>query len=181
MERLIQVDSADDILPTYRDTPIEHLLQYHNLRHPFPTYDHPELLIGKCMDYRERLHIPDNFAYIIRAGGANLRYSEFSISYAIAVGGVFTIALIGHNNCGMVNLMAKKDAFIQGLVQHEGWNEERAFEHFMHFAPMFEIDNEIDFVISEAQRLRLRYPNVLIAPLLYRVEDRRLYLIEEKL
>lgn len=181
MDRLIAVNTEEDIFPQYRNTPIGRLLQYHNLNHPFPTYEHPELLIGKCMDYRERLRIPDNFAYIIRAGGANLRYSEFSISYAIAVGGVFAIALIGHNNCGMVNLMAKKEIFIEGLVRHEGWDAERASEHFMHFAPMFEIDNEIDFVISEAKRLRLRYPNVLIVPLLYRVEDRRLYLIEEKL
>jgi carbonic anhydrase len=29
------------------------------------------------------------------------------------------------------------------------------------------------------RRLRLRYPKVLVAPLLYRVEDNRLYLIQE--
>ena len=39
-----------------------------------------------CMDNRKHLHIPDNFAFIIRSGGANLRYSEFKVSYAIAVG-----------------------------------------------------------------------------------------------
>ena len=73
------------------------------------------------MDHRKRLRIPDNFAYIIRAGGGNLRYSEFKVSYAIAVGEVKTIALIGHNQCGMVNLISKREQFIQGMVEHAGW------------------------------------------------------------
>ena len=101
------------------------------------------------------------------------------MSYAIAVGGVKSIALIGHNNCGMVNLMSKKDLFIQGLVESAGWERKWAEEHFMHFASMFEIGNEVDFVLSEAKRLRLRYPRIQIAPLLYRVENNRLCLISE--
>ena len=44
---------------------------------------------------------------------------------------------------------------------------------------MFEIGNEIDFILSEVKRLRLRYPGIPVAPMLYRVEDNRLYLIEE--
>jgi carbonic anhydrase len=95
-----------------------------------------------------------------------------------AVGGVTAIALIGHNQCGMVNLMARRDLFIQGLV-NAGWEKEWADEHFMHFAPMFEVGNEVDFVLSEAKRLRLRYPKIQVAPLMYRVEDNRLYLIQE--
>ena len=39
--------------------------------------------------------------------------------------------------------------------------------------------NEIDFVSSEAKRLRLRYPKILVAPLIFRVEDNRLYQIRE--
>ena len=132
------------------------------------------------MDHRKHLHIPDNFAYIIRSGGANLRYSEFKVSYAIAVGGVGAIALIGHNNCGMVNLAARKDVFINNLVENAGWSEEHAEEHFVSFAPLFEIGNEIDFVLSEAVRLRNRYPKVLVAPMLYLVEDNRLYLLNEE-
>ena len=49
----------------------------------------------------------------------------------------------------------------------------------MHFAPMFEIGNEVDFVLSEAKRLRLRYPKIVVAPMLYRVEDNLLCLIKE--
>jgi len=131
------------------------------------------------MDNRKHLHIPDNFAFIIRSGGGNLRYSEFKVSYAIAIGGVMNIALIAHNHCGMVNLFSRKKAFVQGLVEKAGWNPEWAEEHFMNFAPMFEIGNEIDFVIIEAKRLRLRYPKICIAPLFYRIEDNLLYLIKE--
>lgn len=173
------IQTEEDIFPRYRDTPIGHLLEYHNLGQPFKSYTRAELLVGMCMDHRKHLHIPDNFAYIIRAGGANLRYSEFKVSYAIAVGGVTAIALIGHNNCGMVNLAARKTEFIENLVMNAGWTQEQAEEHFTSFAPLFEIGNEIDFVLSEAKRLRNRYPKVLVAPMLYRVEDNRLYLLSE--
>lgn len=179
MKRLVTVLEPDNIFPVYRNTPIGLLLEYHNLGRSLDSFTKAQLLIGMCMDNRKHLRIPDNFAYIIRAGGANLRYSEFKVSYAIAVGGVSAIALIGHTHCGMVNLIARKDQFIQGLVDNAGWDREWAEEHFMHFAPMFEIGNEVDFVLSEAKRLRLRYPKVQVAPLIYRVEDNLLYLINE--
>jgi len=179
MNRLISITSRADISSEYRDTPIGDLLEYHNLNRDYETYSQAQLLIGMCMDNRKHLHIPDNFAFIIRAGGANLRYSEFKVSYAIAVGGVRSIALIGHNQCGMVNLMARKDIFINGLVDNAGWDREWAEQHFTQFAPMFEIGNEIDFVLSEAPRLRLRYPKIQVAPLMYKVEDNLLYQVQE--
>ncbi len=179
MHRLLSVTSDNDIPAAYRDSPISLLLEYHNLARPHASYSRAELLIGMCMDNRKHLHIPDNFAYIIRAGGANLRYSEFKVSYAIGVGGVRCLALIGHNQCGMVNLMARKEEFVAGLVAVAGWERQAAEEHFFHFAPMFEIGDEIDFTLSETQRLRLRYPGVLVAPLLYRIEDNLLYVIQE--
>lgn len=179
MNRLVAVSSVEDIFPEFRNTPVGLLLEYHNLRRDYETYTQAQLLIGMCMDNRKHLHIPDNFAYIIRAGGANLRYSEFKVSYAIAVGGVKSIALIGHNQCGMVNLAARKEIFIKGLVENAGWEREWAEQHFMHFAPMFEIGSEVDFVLSEAKRLRLRYPKIQVAPLLYKVEDNLLYQIVE--
>ncbi|HEX2907963.1 MAG TPA: carbonic anhydrase [Phototrophicaceae bacterium] len=179
MEKLIPVEKVDDIPPAYLSTPIQQLLEYHNLNGAFQSYTQAALLIGMCMDHRKHLHIPDNFAYIIRTGGANLRYSEFKVSYAIAVGGVCSIALIGHNNCGMVNLAARKDQFIDNLVTQAGWTHDQAENHFLSFAPLFEIENEIDFVSSETKRLRLKYPKVLVAPLLYRIEDNRLYFINE--
>jgi len=44
---------------------------------------------------------------------------------------------------------------------------------------MFEINNEIDFILSEVKRLRNRYPKIQIAPMLYLVEDNKLYFIKE--
>ena len=179
MNRLVSVTNSESIFPAYRNTPIGRLLEYHNLARPHDSFLKAELLIGMCMDNRKHLHIPDNFAFIIRTGGANLRYSEFKVSYAIAVGGVSAVALIGHTQCGMVNLIARKEQFLQGLVERAGWQREAAEEHFHHFAPTFEIGNEVDFVLSEAKRLRLRYPKIQVAPMLYRVEDNLLYLLNE--
>ncbi len=179
MDRLIKIESVNDIPEIYRNEPIGNLLEYHNLNKPFTTYSSAQLLIGMCMDNRKHLNIPDNFAFIIRSGGANLRYSEFKVSYAIAVGGAKQIALIGHNHCGMVNLVARRTTFIEGLMNNAGWTKEQAEEHFMNFAPMFEIGNEIDFILSETVRLRKKYPKIKIAPMLYLVEDNRLYLIRE--
>ena len=180
MNRLQTVSNIEDIPSKYINTPIGNLLEYHNLNKDFDTYDSAQLLVGMCMDNRKHLHIPDNFAYIIRAGGANLRHSEFKVSYAISVGQVHHIALIGHNNCGMVNLHARKEQFIDGLVENAGWDKEFAEEHFNQFSPLFEIGNEIDFTLGETQRLRVRYPKIQIAPMLYKVEDNRLYLIKEQ-
>jgi len=176
---LISIHTAEDILPEYRNSPIGKLLEYHNLDKPFESYTKAELLVGMCMDNRKHLHMPDNFAFIIRAGGANLRPSEFKVSYAIAVGQVSHMVLIGHNNCGMVNLVSRRQEFIDGLVERAGWERDRAEEHFMHFAPMFEIGSEIDFILSETKRLRTRYPKIQIAPLYYLVEENKLYLIRE--
>lgn len=179
MSNLISISVADQIPAELRNTPIGELLEYHNLDKPFGKYDRAQMLIGMCMDNRKHLHIPDNFSFIIRTGGANLRYSEFRVSYAIAVGGVKAIALIGHSNCGMVNLMARRVQIIDGLVENAGWTKEEAEEHFYHNEPTHEIGNEIDFVRSEAKRIRLRYPKVLVVPMHYKVEDNKLYLVQE--
>lgn len=179
MNQLIEINSSEDILSTYQNTPISLLIEYHNLNKTFDDYAEAELLVGMCMDHRKHLHIPDNFSYIIRTGGANLRYSEFKVSYAISVGGIKHIALIGHNNCGMVNLVSKKGQFIDGLVNNGGWSKERAEEHFNNFAPMFEIGNAAEFVTLEANRLRKKYPNIVVAPLFYNVDNNKLYMIEE--
>ena len=180
MNKFISINSIEDIPAEYRNTPVGLLFEYHNLNKPLDTCERAQLLVGMCMDNRKHLHMPDNFAFIIRTGGANLRYSEFKVSYAIAVGQISHIVLIGHNNCGMVNLIACESEFINGLVTIAGWERDRAEEHFMHYAPMFEIGNETDFVLSETKRLRLRYPKIIIAPLYYKVEDNRLYVINEK-
>jgi len=179
MSQLIEINNTQDIIPEYQNTPIGLLLEFHNLNRSFEDYKQAQLLVGMCMDHRKHLHIPENFSYIIRTGGANLRYSEFKVSYAISVGGIKHIALIGHNNCGMVNLNSKKDQFISGLVKEGGWTQDRAEEHFNNFAPMFEVGNAMEFVANEAKRLRIKYPKIVVAPLFYNVDDNKLYMIEE--
>jgi Carbonic anhydrase len=181
MQRRIAITTYDDIPAQYRATPVERLLAWHNgfSSEPETAVTHAEMLIGMCMDNRKKLRIPENFAFILRAGGGNLRPSEFKVSYAIAVGGVRSIAIIVHNHCGMVGLSARREQFVEGLVD-AGWERELAEQHFDSYAPFFEIGNEIDFVLVEAKRLRARYPRVLVAPLLYNVEDNRLYCLNEE-
>ena len=173
------IDKKSDIPEHLRGTPIGDLLEYQNLERELVAAEAPRLLIGMCMDSRKHLRIPDNFAFILRAGGANLRPSEFKVSYAIAVGGVRSIAIIGHTNCGMVNLMSRSTQFIEGLQKNAGWDKQQAEDHFFHFAPLFEIGSAVDFTISETKRLRLRYPAIQVAPMIYKIEDNRLYLLEE--
>lgn len=180
MKQIAAVNTLKDIPLKYRHTPIGHLLEYQNLNRSYRKYSKAELLVGMCMDNRKLLHIPDNFAFVLRTGGANLRYSEFKVAYAIAVGGVRHIAMIGHNHCNMVNLEARRDLFVEGLIRNAGWKKKEAEKFFADHAAVFEIGNEIDFTLSEVKRLRLRYPKVTVAPMFYKVEDNRLYLLKEK-
>ncbi|EKD92686.1 MAG: hypothetical protein ACD_28C00364G0008 [uncultured bacterium] len=179
MSRLRPITSHDDIPSEHRETPIGRLLEYHNLGRSQQPYAVAQLLIGMCMDNRKNLRIPDNFAFILRAGGANLRDKEFKLSYAIAVGGARSIALIGHSQCGMVNLVDREEKFVKGLVERAGWSSQKAHEHFRRYAPIFEIGNEVDFILKESKRLKKRYPKIPVVPLMYKVEDNRLYLVEE--
>jgi carbonic anhydrase len=173
--QIIPVDSGSDILPAYTRTPIEWLLRYHNLCEPLPSpSSRAELLVGMCMDNRKDLVIPKEFAFVLRAAGGNLRDHAFDISFAVAIGGVSAIALLAHTNCGMVGVRQKRAAFIQGLVARGGWDERRAAMHFDESVSVYEIEDAVTFVLEETSRLTMLYPAVLVAPLLYRVEDDRL-------
>lgn len=87
LSRLISMHGVKDIPGAYRNTPIGDFIANHNLDAPYRNYSRAEIPIGMCMDNRKVLRIPDNFAYILRTGGANLKRVEFKVSYAIAVGG----------------------------------------------------------------------------------------------
>ena len=52
------VESEADIPPHLRNSPIEELLQYHNLGRELIPVEAPRLLIGMCMDNRKHLRIP---------------------------------------------------------------------------------------------------------------------------
>lgn len=178
MNDIKEINCTADIPQRYIGTPVEKLLRYHNLNEPFAVHDSAEMLIGMCMDNRKTLRLPENFSYVIRTGGGNLRYSEFKVCYAIAIAGIKYIVLIAHNHCAMVNLASKKNQFIKGLIENAGWDEIKAEEIFNKYEPVFEITDEIDFVKSETERLRLKYPKVSFCPLFYNVEDNKLYVID---
>ena len=96
------------------------------------------------------------------------------------MGGVRALALIGHDQCGMVELTQRREAFIRGLVANAGWMAQEAGEHFDEHARDFEINDAADFVRAEAARLRRRYPTVLVAPLFYLVDEGKLWQIREE-
>jgi carbonic anhydrase len=175
MAEIIPVNFQSDILPEYRGTPVGLLLEYHNLGRAIGSVTVPQLLIGMCMDSRKSLRIPNDFAFVLRTAGANMRDNEFRISYAIAVGGVRTIVLIAHTDCGMARLAQRRDQFVHGLMEAAGWDEARATRHFENSAPKFGIRDEVEFVLGEAERLRGIYPRIKVVPLLYKVEDDLLY------
>ena len=177
--RFQEVNTLADILPEYRDTPIGMLLEYHNLNRPFVQYKEAKLLIGMCIDNRQTLWIPENFAFIMRSAGANLIYHEFQISMVASLGKIQHLALIAHNDCRTVDLHTREEEFVSGMVRYAGWSENAAREHFERLSPFFGIGSETDFVLSEARRIARRFPGLQVAPLLYNVDDNRLYQVRK--
>lgn len=177
-ETLHPVNTEQDILPPWRATPIGDLLRYHNLDAPHRVYTRAELLIGMCMDNRKHMRMPDNFAFILRTGGARLDRVQFKISFAIAVGGVRAVAVFGHDDCGMITIRSRREEFVAGLVEL-GWAREDAEAHFDENVAKFEIDDPVKSTLKQVRRLRERFPTLPVAPLFYSVKDGRLYQIGE--
>ncbi len=168
---LVPVGGVSDILPDYRGTPVGDLLAYHNLGTPHRRHTEPELLIGTCMDHRVQLRIPSGFAFVLRCAGANLGMLRFDVSFAIAVGGVRSVCLIGHEGCRMVDVASEREGFVAGLIDSAGWNREQAEEHFDTHSARYGFGDVADFVWLEAQRLRERYAGITVAPLVYSLCD----------
>ena len=175
--KLKSILSEADIPQNFLDSPFADLFRYNNLNKVHKDYDKAELAIVMCMDNRKQLNIPGKFAFILRTGGARISGNEFKLSFAIGAGDIKHVALIGHTNCGMVNLTSKKEKIVKGLVENAGWTKEQAENHFNSFAPFFEIENETDFVVSECYRLKEKYPKISFLPILYKIEDSKLYVI----
>ncbi len=171
---IVPVDDESHILPQYRGTAVGDLLAYHNLGASHRCHMDAELLIGMCMDNRVHLHIPPNFAFILRCAGANLNMLSFDVSFAIAVGGICTVCLIGHEGCRMVDVASKREAFVSGLIDNVGWDRARAEAHFDNYAARYGFDNVAEFVWREAKRLQDTYEGITVAPLIYSSVDCRL-------
>ncbi len=177
-EILHPVNAEQDILPQWRDTAIGDLLRYHNLAAPHRAYARAELLIGMCMDNRKHMRMPDNFAFILRTGGARLDRVQFKISFAIAVGGVRAVAVFGHDDCGMITIRDRREEFVSGLVSL-GWMRVDAEVHFDDNVEKFAIDDPVKSTLVQVRRLRERFPTLPVAPLFYSVKDGRLYQVSE--
>lgn len=175
--KLIEIKEINNIPENLKNTPIEDLIKYQNFSTSHKSYEKAELIVVMCMDNKICLNTPDKFACFVRIAGARITGNEFNLSFAIGRGGVKYVVIIGHTNCGMVNLASKKDKFIEGLVKNAGWVESDAESHFNKYASQYEIGNEVDFVISESLRLKKDYPNIDFIPIIYKVEDEKLYLV----
>lgn len=173
------VTQEADILPVYQQTPVADLLRIHNLDYPRRIYTRPALLIATCMDYRIQLRLPDKFAFVLRVAGANLYHREFDLACALALAELRHVCLIGHTQCAMVDLTAKRPTFIAGLARVGGWDPTEAGAYFKSQIAHFQVADIGGFVYQQALRLRTRYPGVLIAPLLLRLEDGLLYQVVE--
>lgn len=169
------IDSFDKIPSEYINTPIQKLLEFHNLNIPYDVYIQPKILIGTCMDYRINLRIPPNFGFIIRNGGASLKHNDFQVAFAMAVGGCEAIAVIGHTDCGMVNLHTKHNAFIEGMIGKLKFEPSEAEKFFNTKSSENEISNEIEFTRKQAQQLKYKYPDIPVIALIYEVKDGLLY------
>ena len=116
----------------------------------------------------------------MRTAGCNFRGLEFQASFAVAVGGVRSVALIGHDDCAMAGLGERRDAFVTGLVEGAGWERHDAEERFENFRPRFEIDDPVEFVRTQACCFRQQYPSLTVAALFYRLDDGMLSIIDEQ-
>ncbi len=172
------IDKPEKIPNEFVDTPIQKLIEYHNCGLEHKNYDKPQLVIGTCMDYRIHLRIPDRFAFIIRNGGASLVHNDFQLAFALTVGGCQAIAVIGHTDCGMVNLASKQDLFIDGMINKLNFSQSDANNLFRTKSPENEIYSEIEFTKKQAQQLKEKYPNIPVIAMIYEVKDNLLYHIQ---
>lgn len=177
------VNNDPQIPEQLRGTPFEKLLKYQNLGAAIETetFERPELQAIMCMDHRKKVKMPEKFAYVIRNAGANGHVNEFSMAYAIAVGGVSHVAIITHTDCGMVNLANKREQFIKGMAERAGWSEHHAESFFHSHTSDFGIPDPVLSAIMESQRLQAAYPKIQVQPFIYNVEDGKLYVIDASL
>ena len=176
---MIPVHEFGDILPAYRGTPISDLLAAHNLGAQLPMRKDAELLIVTCMDHRITLDIPECFALVLRVAGANADPVAFSVSFAVSVAGVKAIAVIGHDDCAMLDVNLKRDAFVSGLQQRCQWTQDLSEAHFDEGTKQFAITDAAEAAWHQAEQLQERYTGVHVAPLFFRVDDAMLIQVVE--
>ncbi len=179
LARLAPVDSIDDLPDELRVSPIKTVFECQNLGQiNIAVPDTPQLIIGMCIDYARSLHLPRDFAYVIRREGANMQGAEFALAVAM-LNGISHMALIAHGSCAMSTTSGLRKRFIQTLMENHGWHVAQATKMFDDHMRSKEIDNEIDFVLEETDRLGRVFRGLIVVPLFYRSDNDRLYLIRD--
>lgn len=171
---LIPVRRDADILPAYRNTPVETLLKLQNLGAVATgsgavegACTAPRLLISTCVESDAVLRLPAGFAIVVRTGAASLKRDPFLVSWAVGIAGVSAIAVIGHDDCQLTGLAGKREAFIERMTGAAGWERPAAEQHFDHWSDLFGIEDPEEAVAAEAARLQARYPGIVVAPLVH--------------
>ncbi len=104
--------------------------------------------------------------------------SEFSIALALA-SGIQYMALVVHNKCLMSDPNQQREQFINILVHEHSWTHEQAEVYFDRCASNLEIDDPIEFALEESSRLQDLFRSLIVVPLLYNVDNDRLFLIKD--
>jgi carbonic anhydrase len=168
---LVPVRNETDILPAYRGTPVADLLRFQNLGADqaggAAKYARPAMLIATCLEQAAALRVPEGFAISLHTAAASLKRDPFKVSWAIGVAGVSAIAIVGHDDCRLVELRNHREQFVVQMIEAAGWERPAAEQHFDHWSDLFGVDNPVEFAAAEAARLQSRYPKILVAPLLY--------------
>lgn len=152
--------------------PVQTLLQSHNSGVVFPAFTRPELAVVTCMDFRIHLQMPENFAFVLRTGGANPEPVEPYLAYSVARMGIGAIALIGHTDCAM--------QYPNPYVLNRLPTGEEHIRRYRAQIAALAIGEVEHFIRRQAQRLASRL-GLPVAPLLYLVEDHRLVCLDEHL
>ena len=176
---LTAVHTETDILPTWRGTPVAELLALHNLGATARQYARPQILVATCLEPQTPLRIPAGFAISLHTAAANLKRDPFKVSWAVGIGGVSAIAIVGHTGCGLTALREQREAFVGQMIDAAGWERPAAEQHFDHWSDLFAIEDPAAFAAAEAIRLRARYPKIPVAPLLYDTADQMLLQVGE--
>lgn len=178
-ERLIRIDTKEDIPAKLKCTPVGDLLLSQNMYDVgYEMSQAPSLVVGMCVDHRKTLHLPKNGAYIIRTPGANMKDQELSIALALSAG-ITYMALLVHNKCLMSDPFDRKPLIKRILVQEHAWSEENVEKSFDEFANTRQIGDPISFGIQEAGRLENLFKGLTVTPLLYDVYTDKLFVIKE--
>lgn len=176
---LIEINSIDQIPVIIRGTPVEELIKCQNFYEA--STENPkqvDLIVGTCTEYRRQLHLPKNCAFVIQNAGASMYEMEFSIAMALSTG-IRHMALIVHSNCIVSSPYLKKEHFVQTLTNTHKWTSDSAETFFDANAGFFEIEEPVDFALEQTERLSELFGGLVIVPLVYNVENSRLYLIRD--